>query len=290
MNIKVEKNSRISKLPMVAQPFAVVVREMSKWLDSTGRGFVSNDPYEDYHHRADGMMTRHNDDFILSESYQKAFAASKSAYGNDATLPDIPWRIHQFLFFSSIAQRHQGDIVELGTARGFAMSAVLSVYPDWNHSGKKMWLVDTFEPYHVDQKTGKQDTSLGVHPHYTSSLEKTKQSFSQYQNVEFIKGFIPNCLDQVLAPNISFLHIDLNCAEPEVAGLRYFWDRIVDGGVVLLDDYGYFSGVRHLTLNSRNTAKPKQLRRDQYLQMNILAKELGVEIMATPTGQGIIIK
>ena len=68
------------------------------------------------------------------------------------------------------------------------------------------------------------------------------------------------------------LHIDLNYYKPEVFGLRHFWDRIPVGGVVLLDDYA-FRG-----------------RREQYDAMNEVAREFGVSILSTASGQGIIIK
>ena len=71
---------------------------------------------------------------------------------------------------------------------------------------------------------------------------------------------------------IRFVHVDLNAAAPEVEGLRYLWHKIVYGGIVLLDDYG----------------SPEFI--DSHEAMDVLAKELGFEILGLPTGQGLIIK
>ena len=71
---------------------------------------------------------------------------------------------------------------------------------------------------------------------------------------------------------MAFLHIDMNCAPPEVSALRYFWPRLTPGAFVLLDDYA-------------------QRGRDvQRLAMDAVASEFGVSICALPTGQGLLMK
>jgi hypothetical protein len=45
----------------------------------------------------------------------------------------------------------------------------------------------------------------------------------------------------VTSQQVAYLHLDMNCAPPEVAALTYFWDRLVAGAPVLLDDYAYHS-------------------------------------------------
>jgi hypothetical protein len=38
---------------------------------------------------------------------------------------------------------------------------------------------------------------------------------------------------------LSFVHVDLNATAPTVAALEYAWPRMVRGGTMLLDDYGW---------------------------------------------------
>ena len=64
----------------------------------------------------------------------------------------------------------------------------------------------------------------------------------------------------------------MNCAAPEIAALTRFWERLVVGAPVLLDDYAY-DGYRH-----------------QKLAMDELAGRLGVPIASLPTGQGLLLK
>ena len=107
---------------------------------------------------------------------------------------------------------------------------------------------------------------------YVTSSERVKENFSEWKNIKIIEGIIPETLSQITSEKVSFLHIDLNCAPPEVASIEYLWDRLVVGAVILLDDYAYH-GYHH-----------------QKYAMDKLAEEKGFSIASLPTGQGLIIK
>ena len=47
---------------------------------------------------------------------------------------------------------------------------------------------------------------------------------------------------------IAYLHIDLNQAPAEIAALEVLFDRIVPGGIVILDDYEWAMGYRRQKL------------------------------------------
>jgi len=90
--------------------------------------------------------------------------------------------------------------------------------------------------------------------------------------VRIIRGVIPQTLPQVDSERLAYLSIDLNCAAPEIAAAEFFWDRLVPGAVMLLDDYGF-----------RRFAPQKRAFDD-------FARRKGVPILSLPTGQGMIIK
>jgi predicted O-methyltransferase YrrM len=99
-----------------------------------------------------------------------------------------------------------------------------------------------------------------------------RANFGQWRNQRIVVGAIPETLDQVDARAVAFMHIDMNCAPPEVAALRHFWPRLSPGAVILLDDYAY-RGYE-----------------EQRIAMDSLASELGVSVCALPTGQGLILR
>ncbi len=102
--------------------------------------------------------------------------------------------------------------------------------------------------------------------------EKVKETFKDF-NVKVIKGPVPETLSQVDSNKICFLSVDMNCVQPEVDTLNFFWDKMVKGGVIILDDYGY--------ANSTN---------DQKAAHDEFAKSKGIKILSLPTCQGLIIK
>src|SRR5256885_1905917 len=72
---------------------------------------------------------------------------------------------------------------------------------------------------------------------------------------------------------ISYLSIDWNCAEPKMAAFRFLWPRLVQGAIVLLDDYA----------NGPAYQRQKEA-------FDHLSRELNFPILTLPTGQGMIVK
>ena len=216
------------------------------------------------------LITRYLTTFRKDPNFLDAYAKGIRLLDND---PESYYRIHQAIWATSLAIGNEGDWVELGTGRGFTMSAVLEFHKkNWNESNKRLWLVDTFSPYIIDEETGSQDTSGGKTAPYCHDIEQVKAHFKEYKNIKFLQGLVPGCLHQLKAEKISFLHIDLNAAKPEIEGLSILWGRLIKGAVLLLDDYGFPN------------------RRDQHEAMNNFALKHSFEILQMPTGQGLVIK
>jgi hypothetical protein len=153
-------------------------------------------------------------------------------------------------------------------------------YLQWDKLGKTFYLLDTFSgldsryvlPQEVDEGILEKNKKLFEIGFYTEVIHSVIQNFSEWKNISIISGSIPVTLLQVKTNSIAFLHIDMNCAPPEIAALEYFWEKLVQGAPVLLDDYAYHD-YHH-----------------QKYAMDKLAKRLGVCIASLPTGQGLIIK
>jgi len=67
-----------------------------------------------------------------------------------------------------------------------------------------------------------------------------------FENVELIAGDILETVPAYAQANpefrIALLHIDVDVYEPSLVTLRHFYDRVVPGGLIVLDDYGTVSG------------------------------------------------
>ena len=79
-------------------------------------------------------------------------------------------------------------------------------------------------------------------------------------------------MTQVASDKIAYLSIDMNCMEPEIAAAEFFWDRMVRGGLMILDDYGW---ARHVA---------------QKQAFDSFAAARGTTVLSLPTGQGLLLK
>jgi hypothetical protein len=251
----------------------VLRRRLSRFLQTIGYQVIPTSQM----YRVDGLSTVHTARFRKDPRFQAAWQrALQASHGVD---PRTEWRIHVGLWAASVASRVPGEFVECGVNAGFLSSAILR-YLDWPNLGKTFYLVDTFAGPVLDQfsaeevargnlQRAKQSLAVGA---YVTDLERVRQNYAEWERVEIVQGAVPQVLPSVDAQALAFLHLDMNCAHPEIEALRFFWDRISAGGIVLLDDYTYYG------YESEGDA------------MDALAATLGCQILALPTGQGIIVK
>jgi len=77
-------------------------------------------------------------------------------------------------------------------------------------------------------------------------LEKQLKEQDIYHNVELVKGdaieTIPEFNKKHPELRIALLHLDIDVYEPTKLGLEFFYPRMVQGGIVILDNYGVFYG------------------------------------------------
>ncbi len=224
----------------------------------------------------DGLISVHNHEFMQEPRFTAAYQRGVAAAGQDY---HWHWRVHIGLWAAQTAVRLPGDFVECGVNRGFLSSSIMQRL-DWDALGRQFYLLDTFrgvDPRYLsddDRREGVVEKNAGwiEQGFYATESDSVRRNFAEWRNVTIVEGAIPETLSRVTAARIAFLHIDMNCAAPEVAALEYFWPRLQVGAPVLLDDYA-FHGYRH-----------------QKVAMDALAERLGVAIASLPTGQGLLIR
>lgn len=213
----------------------------------------------------DGLITRHTADFLHDERFAAAYAKGKATGSWNGSNPR--WRVYTACWAATHAAQLPGDFVECGVNRG-GMALTILEYLNFNSLNKKFFLLDTFQGFPEGATPSKENVGF-----YKDSYNDVVKTFAPYPEVVIVKGEVPATLSQITSEKISYLSIDMNCAEPEVAVLRELWPRLVAGAIVLLDDYSY--GPAH--------SKQKSA-------FDTLSDELEFNILTTPTGQGMIIK
>jgi len=225
--------------------------------------------YEQMTYTKDGLYTVHNCSFINEKDFKRSYLEGKKtgSWGNF----DVEWRMHTIFWAVKKASGLDGDFVECGVNRGGFSKAIVD-YLGFEDSDKKFYLLDTFEGFDQNLLLESEKKKYRTDTRYLDSFEEVKNTFKDYSNVIIIKGSVPYTLPRVPANKISFLSIDMNCVQPEAAALDFFWPKMVNGGVIVLDDFAY-SGFE-----------------EQNLAHTEWAREMGIDILTIPTGQGLIIK
>jgi hypothetical protein len=153
-------------------------------------------------------------------------------------------------------------------------------YLGWNSTGKAFYLLDTFKGLN-SKYVSAQELAMGYmngsqrhleSGFYTQDVEKVLANFSEWNNVHIIVGPVPETLSEVKSTKVAYLHLDMNCTPPEVAALNFFWDNLVPGALILLDDYAY------------RGYEPQKAGLDE------VAREKNIKILSLPTGQGLALK
>ncbi|MCJ8299697.1 MAG: TylF/MycF family methyltransferase [Pseudomonadales bacterium] len=235
---------------------------------------IPNPTYAD-----DGLISQHITDFLLDKKFMDAYGAG--AYNEHGRkLKNHPGDIHFRAYINCWAAQHalglEGDFVECGVGTGI-YSGTVAHYLEFENIQKKYYLCDTYTGIPVEDSINESERNNmerlnNIHFNYDYS-EEVRRSFKNYPNVIIVKGKVPDSLSTIQLDRISYLSIDMNNATAEIAAIEYLWDKLVFGGVVVLDDYAY--GQEFI---------------EQKHAWDKFALEHNFTILSLPTGQGLIIK
>ena len=212
-------------------------------------------------HFADNFFTwGRNNSMFEDGAFFEAWSANASSDSDRA----IVWRRYVLACAAFHAVHLEGDFVECGCYRGVGIKTVVD-YLGGIAFPRTFWGYDLFE-----YSQGMEHHSMADHG--PGLADEVRAKFADYPQVRIVQGEIPGILSD--SPDrISYLHIDLNQATAEIAALDVLFDRVVPGGIVILDDYEWAMAYR----------RQKQLE-DPWFEAR------GYRVMPLPTGQGLVIK
>jgi hypothetical protein len=218
-------------------------------------------------------------DFKKEPAFAKALETIRGSHPYDQYngSDGIAWRLNTLVWAGRLALRAGGDFVECGTFKGDMAWVVLQTIGAAHIS--RFWLFDSFEGFSPSyssaddfpESPGFLDFANGFY-RQPGLYEYVKDRFASFPNVNIVKGFLPDSFGTAVPERIGFLHVDLNSPRAEIAVLDRLFDRVLPGGVVVFDDYGW--KVYH---------KQKEAE-DDFLGPR------GYDILELPTGQGLVIK
>lgn len=140
------------------------------------------------------------------------------------------------------AENIPGDLVETGVCRGGAVIFMEGYLKTYGMTDRKVFAADSFEglPLGKNEDEG-IDFSKNKYPVLAISLERVKETFARYglleENVVFLKGWFKDSLPVAPVEKLALLRMDGDLYESTMDALTNLYDKVVPGGVVIIDDY-----------------------------------------------------
>ncbi len=145
----------------------------------------------------------------------------------------------------------EGDIAEVGVFQGGSAKLICEAKKD-----KKLYLFDTFTGL---PQVSENDTHFG-HKHWydnefsNTSEESIKKLLNKYDNVDIIKGIFPESGKKIIDNKFCFVHLDVDLYKSTIDSLRFFFPKMVEGGIILIHDY-HSDGIQKAFREFKNENK-----------------------------------
>jgi hypothetical protein len=161
-----------------------------------------------------------------------------------------------------VSNRIPGAIVECGVWRGGSMMAVARTLLGLDRSDIDLYLFDTFEgmtePTEKDvQWTGRPARELLARESKKSflwaeaPLDQVRRAMHSVSyppsKIHFVKGKVEDTIPDQAPEQIALLRLDTDWYESTKHELVHLYPRLASGGVLILDDYGYWRGAGDAT-------------------------------------------
>ena len=156
----------------------------------------------------------------------------------------------------ALANNKVSDFAEAGCWKGhstYFISKLIDNYNSKNYNNIKFHIFDSFEGLSEIKEKDSNVKKLNK-----NLVEKIKTQFISDENfvknevlkdfkfVNIYKGWIPQKFEEVQNREFSFVHIDVDLYEPTLKSLEFFYPRLIDGGIIVCDDYNSqgFNGAK----------------------------------------------
>lgn len=152
-----------------------------------------------------------------------------------------------------------GDIVECGVWRGGSMQAAAMALLQAGSTSRNLYLFDTFEgmppPSEVDRRRdGRSAAELLASADKDApvwaiaDLDDVRQGMEAVgyptDNVHYVEGMVEDTIPDQAPDVISILRLDTDWYASTRHELTHLYPRLSSGGVLIIDDYGYWQGSR----------------------------------------------
>lgn len=185
--------------------------------------------------------------FVVDDRWRTLYKTTQIATKGTAT--DNIFR--QCRFYSTLqmadyaASLPAGDVIECGCWHGHSTVAIANLLAARDFSGR-FHVFDSFEGGLSDFKEkdesyfklSEQEKRAQI-AQFASSFEFVRDQTARFGFIELHRGWIPESFASFAPRAVKFVHIDVDMYEPTLAALEFFWQELVPGGCIVVDDYNH---------------------------------------------------
>jgi O-methyltransferase len=180
--------------------------------------------------------------WLADEQFNKTFDTVR-----DYSLVDKYRCYELWNLIKQTSKLESGALIEIGVWRG-GTGAIIAKQAHINGIKEKVYLCDTFTGV---VKTSDKDTTYSGGEHADTSKEKVEEVINKLMldNTKILIGIFPEESCHLVDDKLfRFCHIDVDVYQSAKDIMEWIWPRLVVGGVVVFDDYGFVtcSGVTRL--------------------------------------------
>lgn len=164
-----------------------------------------------------------------------------------------------------VANGIEGDFVECGVWRGGSVMLMAHTLLRLGVPDRTLWLYDTFagmtppSPHDVQEMSGRsacdilagarkteEDPFWGIAPRSVVSANLTATGYPS-DRIRCVEGDVLETLPAHAPPQLALLRLDTDWYASTKHELEQLYPRLTRGGVLIIDDYGYWRGARRAT-------------------------------------------
>ena len=141
-----------------------------------------------------------------------------------------------FMIYSIVKTQTElnGDLAEVGVYQGGSAKLICEAKKE-----KNLYLFDTFTGL---PEVSSDDTHFGEkywskNEFNNTSVESVKKLLNKYENVHIIEGNFPESGKEIIEKQFCFVHLDVDLYKSTIESLKFFFPKMVQGGVILIHDF-----------------------------------------------------
>ena len=187
--------------------------------------------------------------FETDETFKSVFRDGVHASGSTHDPEVVHQRLYNAVQFLKYTLDLSGDIAECGSFQGLSSYLFCNYirFGTRDFSGRGYHIFDSFQglsaPTNQDgisnEESDVADTDYKTAGAFKGTLETVKATLRDYPLIDYHPGWIPASLAGLPERNYKFVHLDLDLYEPIKGAVEYFYPRMVKGGVIVIDEYGF---------------------------------------------------